>query len=64
MNSIYSFNESRLMNLNSFHEGGPYHKESSPLICFANQWSGSYNTSDNEAPPISQVLIGRHLIFC
>ena len=52
------------MNLNSFHEGGPYHKESSPLICFANQWSGSYNTSDNETPPISQVLIGRHLIFC
>ena len=22
-----------------------------------------YNTSDNDTPPISQVLIGRHLIF-
>ena len=24
----------------------------------------AYSTSDNEAPPISRVLIGRHLIFC
>ena len=23
-----------------------------------------YSTSENEAPPISRVLIGRHLIFC
>ena len=24
----------------------------------------TYSTSDNVIPPISQVLIGRHLIFC
>ena len=25
-----------------FHEGGPYHIETSPLICRANQWTGFY----------------------
>ena len=25
-----------------FHDGGPYHIETSPLICFANQWTGFY----------------------
>ena len=24
------------------HEGGPYHIETSPLICSANQWTGVY----------------------
>ena len=23
-----------------FHDGGPYHIETSPLICSANQWTG------------------------
>ena len=26
----------------NFHEGGPYHIETSPLICEANQWTGFY----------------------
>ena len=25
-----------------FHDGGPYHKETRPLICIANQWIGFY----------------------
>ena len=25
-----------------FHDGSPYHKETSPLICSASQWPGSY----------------------
>ena len=25
-----------------FHDGGPYHIETSPLICSANQWTGFY----------------------
>ena len=25
-----------------FHGGDPYHKETSPLVCFANQWTGFY----------------------
>ena len=25
-----------------FHDGGPYHIETSPLICSANQWAGFY----------------------
>ena len=25
-----------------FHNGGRYHIETSPLICFANQWAGFY----------------------
>ena len=25
-----------------FHEGCPYHIETSPLICSANQWTGFY----------------------
>ena len=28
--------------LQLFHEGGPYHIETSPLNCFANQWTGFY----------------------
>ena len=28
--------------LNSFHDGGRYHIETSPLICSANQWTGFY----------------------
>ena len=31
------------------------------LFCF---WQHTYSTSDNVVPPISPVLIGRHLIFC
>ena len=26
-----------------FHDGGPYHIETSPLICSANQWTGFYD---------------------
>ena len=26
----------------AFHDGGPYHIENSPLICYANQWTGFY----------------------
>ena len=29
-------------NVKLFHDGGPYHIETSPLICSANQWSGFY----------------------
>ena len=25
-----------------FHDGGPYHIETSPLICRVNQWTGFY----------------------
>ena len=25
-----------------FHDGGPYHTETSPLICSVNQWTGFY----------------------
>ena len=27
-----------------FHDEGPYHTETSPLICSANQWTGLYMT--------------------
>ena len=29
------------MNL-TLHDGGSYHIETSPLICYANQWTGFY----------------------
>ena len=28
-----------------FHDGGPYHIETSTLIYVGNQWTGFYNTS-------------------
>ena len=28
--------------VNSLHDGGPYHVETSPMICRANQWTGFY----------------------
>ena len=31
---------------NSFHDEGPYHIESGPLICNANQWTGFYMIKD------------------
>ena len=32
----------------TFHDEGPYHRETSPLICCSNQWTGFYmiGTSD------------------
>ena len=30
------------VNINSFMTGGPYHKETNPFICSANQWTGFY----------------------
>ena len=33
--------------LQLFHNGGRYHIETSPLICFANQWTGSYMITDS-----------------
>ena len=30
------------MRLKLFHDGGRYHRETSPLICSANQWNGFY----------------------
>ena len=30
--------------LQFFHDGGAHHKDTSPLICSANQWSGFYMT--------------------
>ena len=35
-----------------------------PDDCFWTTFSQAYSTSDYETPPISRVLIGRHLIFC
>ena len=31
-----------LQNIYLIHDRGPYHKETSPLICRANQWTGFY----------------------
>ena len=31
-----------LVNIWLFHDGGPYHIETSPLICSPNQWTGFY----------------------
>ena len=28
--------------LKLFHDGGPYHMETNPLICYVKQWSGFY----------------------
>ena len=38
-------NLSRRINNNTFelfHDGGRYHIEPSPFICFSNQWTGFY----------------------
>ena len=32
--------------LQLYYNGGRYHIETSPLICFANQWTGSYMITD------------------
>ena len=26
----------------TLHDGGPYHIETNPLVCFVNQWTGFY----------------------
>ena len=31
-----------LIKVNKDYDGGPYHMETSPLICSANQWTGFY----------------------
>ena len=36
------FNETFGKRLKFFHDGGPYHIETNPLICSANQWTGFY----------------------
>ena len=30
------------MYINLFHDGGPYHIETSPSLCSADQWTGFY----------------------
>ena len=39
-------------------------KNSHPSSRAINATCKTYSTSDNETPPISRVLIGRHLNFC
>ena len=41
-------------NLNSFMTGGRYHIEISPLICYGNQWTGSYMIT---APVMKELSI-------
>ena len=36
-NALSKYSENKL-----FHDGGPYHIETNPLICTANQWNGLY----------------------
>ena len=58
-----------------FHDGGPYHIETSPLICSANQWTGFYiynndprhervNRIFTEYYIIENVNINLRLLFC
>ena len=39
----------------TLHRGGPYHIETSPLICGANQWTGFYMIG---------IPVMKELIFC
>ena len=40
-----------------FHDGGLYHKETSPLICRANQWSGYYITGTSVMKELYKVYL-------
>ena len=40
-----------------FHGGGPYHRETSPLTCKANQWTGFYMTGASVMKELSKKSI-------
>ena len=41
----YFFFSRKVLQFNTFHDGGRYHIETSPLICRTNQWTGFYMIS-------------------
>ena len=50
----------KYINLLLFHGGCSYHIEASPLICFANQWTGFYMIGTSAMKELKQVfLIGK-----
>ena len=38
-----------------FYDGGPYHIETSPLICFADQWTGFYVKGTSNMKELSSL---------
>ena len=40
-----------------FHDGGPYHIETSPLICRANQWTGFCKIGISIIPELRVTLV-------
>ena len=57
----FSFNYAKFLQGRHFAVGGPknFFWERLSKYCVV-----TFTPSDNETPPISRVLIGRHLIFC
>ena len=43
--------------LNSLMTGGPYHIETSLLICKANQWTGFYMTTTSVVKELKQIFL-------
>ena len=50
----------RVVNLNKyllFHDGGLYHLETCPLICYKNHWTGLYLTGTSVMKEFKKILI-------
>ena len=42
---------------NPFHDGGPYHIETNPLMCYANQWTHFYMIENSVMKELKKIGI-------
>ena len=45
-----------------FHDESPYHVETSPFICFANQWTGFYTTGTTVMKELISFITSRKFL--
>ena len=48
---------------NSFHDGGRYHIETSPLIFRANQWTGFYMITASAMKELKTIIVRKFINF-
>ena len=59
---IFSGSNFTLPGLQLFHDESPYHVETSPFICFANQWTGFYTIGTTVMKELISFITSRKFL--